>query len=403
MLDSSEPREVERAQVPPHQLRPDRSDRRHPGVVLSDASVSSEKFVHGIKVLMAKNYLDNLSEESRKGLQEKARQGIWPSWAPVGYRNVVRADGKRVIDVDPELGPIVARAFDAYATGAYSVAQVATMAADWGLRYRKSRKPVPPGKVHAMLRTRLYMGEFEWKGHCYPGIHEPLVSRDAWDRVQDILSGRARPRRRRRRHELLFSGMVCCGRCAAEGRRFQLVGEVQKERYVYYHCEGCRRRSRARYVRQDILLRAFLEVLAGGGPSPGALGAAIHVLNGGEGDCGEQADPNVVLRDELRDLQVRMDLAYDDRLAGRIDSTYFDQRAAGWLARIRVLKAELAGRESSSSVTLGPPGGSPPGFELSEVLRTMRESTDMGVLRSAIREMHSNSLWGENGLRVEWK
>ena len=30
------------------------------GAVLSDASVSSEKFVHGIKVLMAKNYLDNL-------------------------------------------------------------------------------------------------------------------------------------------------------------------------------------------------------------------------------------------------------------------------------------------------------------------------------------------------------
>ncbi len=58
--------------------------------MLSDASVSSEKFVHGIKVLMAKNYLDNLSEESRKGLLEKARQGIWPSGAPVGYRNVVR-------------------------------------------------------------------------------------------------------------------------------------------------------------------------------------------------------------------------------------------------------------------------------------------------------------------------
>jgi len=86
------------------------------GVILSDASVSSEKFVHGIKVLVAKNYLDNLSEESRKGLLEKARQGIWPSWAPVGYRNVGRADGKRVIDVDPEMGPVVARVFEAYAT-----------------------------------------------------------------------------------------------------------------------------------------------------------------------------------------------------------------------------------------------------------------------------------------------
>ena len=38
------------------------------GTVISDESRSSEKFVHGIKVLMAKNFTDNLSEETRKGL-----------------------------------------------------------------------------------------------------------------------------------------------------------------------------------------------------------------------------------------------------------------------------------------------------------------------------------------------
>src|SRR5436190_23409951 len=44
------------------------------GVVLAQDSKSSEKFFHGIKVLMAKNYIDNLSEEARKGQQEKAEQ-----------------------------------------------------------------------------------------------------------------------------------------------------------------------------------------------------------------------------------------------------------------------------------------------------------------------------------------
>ena len=37
-------------------------------VVLSDNSRSGEKFMHGIRVLMAKNYIDNLSEETRKGM-----------------------------------------------------------------------------------------------------------------------------------------------------------------------------------------------------------------------------------------------------------------------------------------------------------------------------------------------
>jgi hypothetical protein len=42
--------------------------------------------MHGIKVLMAKNYIGNLSEEARKGTQEKAEQGIWPTKTPLGYR-----------------------------------------------------------------------------------------------------------------------------------------------------------------------------------------------------------------------------------------------------------------------------------------------------------------------------
>src|SRR5277367_6534192 len=63
------------------------------GVVLSRDSRSSEKFMHGIKVLMAKNYIDNLSEEARKGMQEKAEQGIWPTKMPIptkppGYNGI---------------------------------------------------------------------------------------------------------------------------------------------------------------------------------------------------------------------------------------------------------------------------------------------------------------------------
>lgn len=46
------------------------------GVVLSQDSRSSEKLTYGIRVLMAKNYIDNLSEEARKGMTEKAEQGI---------------------------------------------------------------------------------------------------------------------------------------------------------------------------------------------------------------------------------------------------------------------------------------------------------------------------------------
>ena len=82
------------------------------GTVLSRDSRSSEKFMHGIKMLMAKNYIDNLSEETRKGMLEKAEQGIWPTVAPLGYLNVMGPNGKKIIEADPELGPIITQMFE---------------------------------------------------------------------------------------------------------------------------------------------------------------------------------------------------------------------------------------------------------------------------------------------------
>ena len=58
--------------------------------IINKYSKSHQKFIHGIKVLMAKNYIDNLSEEIRKGMNEKVNQGYYPSLAPLGYYNSIK-------------------------------------------------------------------------------------------------------------------------------------------------------------------------------------------------------------------------------------------------------------------------------------------------------------------------
>lgn len=52
--------------------------------IVTKESRSSEKFMHGIRILMAKNYIDNLSEEVKKGLRTKAAQKLWPSYCAAG-------------------------------------------------------------------------------------------------------------------------------------------------------------------------------------------------------------------------------------------------------------------------------------------------------------------------------
>ena len=227
------------------------------GVVLSEDAIPAVTFVHGIKVLMAKNYLDDLSEETRKGMHEKARQGLWPSRAPFGHLNVTRPDGKRVIEPDPEATPLIAQLFELYATGDYPITRLTGEARCLGLVYRKSGKALPRAQIHVMLRNPVYMGEFDWKGVRYRGSHGPLVSRALWENVQELLGRRAPRRRIRWRHEFAFSRLVHCGRCWDEGVRFLLVAERQKRRYVYYRCEECKRRHRAEFVREEVLVEEF--------------------------------------------------------------------------------------------------------------------------------------------------
>ncbi len=90
---------------------------------------------------MAKNYIDNLSEETRKGMLEKAEQSIYPSFAPLGYRNVMGPNGKRIIEPDPDIAPIITQIFQWYGTGQCSIIEVTDRARQTGLVSRGLRSP----------------------------------------------------------------------------------------------------------------------------------------------------------------------------------------------------------------------------------------------------------------------
>lgn len=226
-------------------------------VVLSDSSRSHEKFIHGIKVLMAKNYIDNLSEEVKKGMLEKAEQGLWPAYAPFGYLNVSLPNGKRGLGLDPERAGIAKRMYEQYASGRYTLKELEASAAAAGVRTKRGA-PLRIPTIHIMLKNPLYKAEFFWDGTWYPAAHPALVTSEMWDRVQDIMAGRGTTHPAVQRHQFAFNGLVTCGICADFDEQRLLVGEIQKKKYVYYHCAGCQRAGRKpRFYREDEIARMF--------------------------------------------------------------------------------------------------------------------------------------------------
>ncbi|KWT64254.1 hypothetical protein APY04_3518 [Hyphomicrobium sulfonivorans] len=227
------------------------------GAILSEESRSSEKFMHGIKVLMAKNYIDNLSEEVRKGQQEKAEQGFWPNRAPMGYRNARGPDGRKKLEIDPVEGQIIANIFNWYATGNYSVKDVAEAARKQGLTFWRTGGAVPTATIHRLLRHRLYTGYFDWNGRIYKGQHSALTTKELWDRVQGVLDGRnATKAKRGKKHDLALAGLMKCGHCGCA-----LVGDIKKSRYVYYRCTGYKGKCDEPYVREEVFIERFQAML----------------------------------------------------------------------------------------------------------------------------------------------
>jgi DNA invertase Pin-like site-specific DNA recombinase len=303
------------------------------GVVLSRESRSSEKFMHGIKVLMAKNYIDNLSEEARKGMQEKAEQGIWPTKAPLGYRNVTGPDGKKIIAVDPALSRVVARLFEWYARGDISLKEAARKAHAAGLTYPKSGAKVPVSTIHTILRNRLYTGWFEWNGKLIEGRHEALIPVELWERVQGVLDGRFARKAKRGKHDFAFSGLIACAQCGCA-----VVGEIKKQRYVYYHCTGyadkcagnpasCRRK----HVREETLEAQFTELLGRLRFDDEVLEWVREALHASHADERREHEEAIErLKAEHKRLQARIDAMYVDKLDGTIGGDFFDRMARQW-------------------------------------------------------------------------
>jgi site-specific DNA recombinase len=290
------------------------------GVVLSKESRSSEKFFHGIKVLMAKNYIDNLSEEARKGQLEKASQGLWPTKAPLGYRNSAGGDGKRIITPDPQVAPVIAKIFEWYAPGTLSLEQVADKAHSAGLSYRRTGAAVPVSAVHTVLHNRLYTGEFIWKGKTYKGRHTPLISVELFERVQDVLAGRHRKKLRHLKNDFAFSSLIHCGHCGCA-----LTGDIKKGRYVYYRCTGYKGRCPEPYVKEEVLSEKFAELLRQLDIGEPALKLVSDGLRSSHVDqAKEHNDAIKRLQTEYERIQVRLHAMYLDKLDGKIDSAMFD-------------------------------------------------------------------------------
>ncbi len=313
--------------------------------VIHKDSTSHQKFIHGIKLLMAKNFIDNLSEETRKGQKAKAESGMPPGWASLGYLNNTQA---KTIEIDPERAPKVQQLFRLAATGLYSLKHLTEKTEEMGLRSRKSGRKLVKSYIHQLLQNPFYYGYFWLRGTLYPGKHMPLISKPLFDAVQQSLHQRQRPKKVS--HAFAFGGFLTCARCGCA-----VVGELHKRRYTYYHCTYARGKCGSPYVRE----KALIEHLGGvvqGVELPENIVAWVKelIMTRQEASARTCQEQSAKLSHRQSELQQFLSQLYDDKLAGHIKADFWQEKHNAYQTEQAEIAAQLTSfhrQENSETMT----------------------------------------------------
>jgi site-specific DNA recombinase len=366
------------------------------GDVLSKSSNSNQKFMHGIKVLMAKNYVDNLSEEVKKGHAEKLKRGIWPGKAPIGYRNRLE---DHTIQIDEQTAPIIKKAFEMAKTGNYSLSKLKRELYNLGIRGPRSGKELAKSQMARVLSNPFYYGEFVRAGKMYKGSHTPIISKELFDSVQLVLGFVKKPGATK--YDFAFRGPLKCNSCGC-----QITAEIKKKpsgrKYTYYHCtNGKGNCDNVTWIREEKIEEQYVEALRKISLPLDIVEFTKEALLSSHRDEKELRELTISkLTARYKKLDSYIDKLYTDKIEGIIELSYWERRTSEYKNEQEDISVQInALRESNTEYMLE-------GIKLMEVANsaaTLFSSMDKDEKRELLNLVLSNPKLENANIRYSYK
>ena len=287
--------------------------------ILSRDSKSNEKFIWNIKVSVAQYYIDNLSEEVRKGQKEKLAQGWLPTKPPLGYKTI-GDKGHKTHVIDWDVAPYIRKMFEYYSSGNHSLKSLVAIMYQEGMRNREARK-ICRSRIHVLLSNPFYYGKILWKGEIHRGEHEPIISKELFDVVQDRLFRKIK-NPQYKKHLTVFKAKIDCGECKGT-----ITWERQKSHW-YGHCNHYKPCSQKKYTRQEEVEKQLYPYFDGTAPQNERILAWI--VKGLKESHAEEINYSTASRNELNlnfeRIQRRLEAIYEDKIDGKITGEFYDRK-----------------------------------------------------------------------------
>lgn len=312
------------------------------GTSVGKDAPSNQKFMYGIRTLMAKNFIDNLREESAKGVHEKVELGVYPSRAPLGYLNAQDPITKKnIIVVDEKNRDLIQTLFNLYATGNHSLESIIDTVKEMGLALSLPHKrTLNKTTVSRILGSIFYIGGFVWKGKISrKASHAPIIELELWQRVQDVKNGKEC--NKSKKHNIipfLYKGFLICGECPRSITAYNAKGK-----YPFYRCTKYKTNCSQEQIKEEEItkqLQSKLESLRLSGNGRNYLVAALKKsLEEKRGMQDRAYDSMVVEKTKVRNWLDRM---YEDRLENKIAEDQYERRFNEYTDRLGRLEVTMA-------------------------------------------------------------
>ncbi len=274
------------------------------------------KFMLSIAFGQSKYYVDNLSENIKRGHRQKLKQGLWPQMAPLGYLNDKKT---KMIYLDKEKAPLIKKAFEAYATGKYTLRELRKIINGLGLRGRRG-KMLSVSNYQYMLKNPIYYGVIRCNGEIYEGKHEPIITKKLFDKVQKVLSERSRPKTKKLK-PYIYRGLFRCGECGCF-----ITTETQKG-HNYLRCTKRKTRCSQRYTREEIISGQIKEKIQKVSLCSTWAEKCIAELEKEKQEQAQAESPFAQkLRGELVEIERKLDRLLDLQLSGAITQNEYSAK-----------------------------------------------------------------------------
>ena len=236
--------------------------------VIHKDSPANEIFIWNISIALAQNYTDSLRDNIKRSIGQKLKQGEWISKAPIGYLNIRDPHtGKSDIVIDHERAHLVKKLFEEYAKGESSLAAIIALSKKIGLKNSRGKKGyITKSHIEKLLKEPFYYGVMHVKSRneFYPHRYETIISKELFDKCQDVRTGRVRYVGDFGSKDFLFKAML---KCAVTGRK--VTSEYKRKKYkngrnsewIYLSPANPIEPSKRAWVREEIVIDQVREAL----------------------------------------------------------------------------------------------------------------------------------------------